>query len=811
MKSVLFFYSFLILGLTLYAQPKTSSSPTDTTKPFSLNFKADSVKGHSDTVSSVKGKKLIQKADTLTLTDYMMSVERVNEELNSIRDSAQLGFESVRLSRKLDDITGDILIIRQNNRDRHSAVNIKNLYLYQSFASILEKENAVIRARVNILYNRTYRAKLHLKTVFADSVFRVLSAEKDIPDVLDKKLIRLNRKWVRTDSIVKVNINIINALQVNTADNAMNLSNMLNIMDLKLDKARPQLFGQEVDHLWHLHKTDSLTSDTINTLKIISIEHKAIGFYMDETSRKKEFILIMGILLFIWLYSKRKLLKVIREKNSLYHFMHLHYLNSHPVLSMFVLVLCLMPFFDAYAPTSYIAFWYILMLIAASVIFFKKARQSFFFYWIGFVILFTANTLTYLFIEPTWIARIWMMAIHIAIFVLSLTFYIKLPKTTPYYKLIRPAILIGIILTALAIVFNLMGRFSLSGILGLSGIFAITQALVLPVFIDTVMEIILLQLLSSRLKKGVESPFDCSVVMNKIKRPLVWVTMAIWLILLTSNLNIYHNLTNFIVDSLTTVRTVGSISFKLISVLWFFVIIWFAHILQRLLSFFFGETGNDTDDQEQTTISKGQHSRLLITRLLVLIGGYLLAIAASGLPIDKLTFLLGALGLGIGMGLQGIVNNFVSGIILIFDGSLQIGDEIEVNGQAGQVREIGLRASTLHTSDGAEVIIPNGAILSQNIVNWTFSNDQKRVTFSFTLTGKELDANMVNEVINTTIEKIPNVITKRTPVILYTKVTTETLSLTVRCWSAIGNVDQVKSEAMLQLSSAFSAKNIGFE
>ena len=55
------------------------------------------------------------------------------------------------------------------------------------------------------------------------------------------------------------------------------------------------------------------------------------------------------------------------------------------------------------------------------------------------------------------------------------------------------------------------------------------------------------------------------------------------------------------------------------------------------------------------------------------------------------------------------------------------------------------------------------------------------------------------------------VLTKRTPVILYTKVTPETLSLTVRCWSAIGNVDQVKSEAMLQLSAAFSAKSIGFE
>jgi len=247
----------------------------------------------------------------------------------------------------------------------------------------------------------------------------------------------------------------------------------------------------------------------------------------------------------------------------------------------------------------------------------------------------------------------------------------------------------------------------------------------------------------------------------------------------------------------------------LLSVILFFVIIWFAHILQRLLSFLFGETGVDNEDL--TAATKGQHSRLLITRLLVLIGGYMLAIAASGLPIDKLTFLLGALGVGIGMGLQGIVNNFVSGIILIFDGSLQIGDEIEVSGQAGKVKEIGLRASTLFTADGAEVIIPNGNILSQNIVNWTFSNDEKRIMLTFSLIGKELDANVLNEIINDTVKGIPNVIAKRKPVILYTKVTQDICTITIRFWSTISHTDLVKSEAMIQLSAAFAAKNIGFE
>ena len=163
------------------------------------------------------------------------------------------------------------------------------------------------------------------------------------------------------------------------------------------------------------------------------------------------------------------------------------------------------------------------------------------------------------------------------------------------------------------------------------------------------------------------------------------------------------------------------------------------------------------------------------------------------------------------MGLQNIVNNIVSGIILIFDGSLQIGDEIEVGGQAGKVKEIGLRASTLNTADGAEVIIPNGNILSQNIVNWTYSSNEKRVVLSFLLSGKEMDANLINEVINDTVRNIPHVISKRNPVILYTKVTPEACSITIRFWCVISKVDHVKSEAMLRLSAAFSARKIGFE
>ena len=812
MKRLVIFCSLLFIVVAVAAQSAPAVVAPVTSQPVIQAVASDSVKPKTDTVKSKRGKhrRFIQAADTLSASDYMLSIERVNDNLNAIRDSAKLGFEVVNMGRRLDYITKDIGRIRQNVRDKHSTINIRNLYLYQSFASALDDENDRIQARLNKIYSKVYHAKLRMKKVLNDSIFRALYADSVLRNTFDSKLVRLERKWTRTDSVTKSNVDSLNALKVKVSDNSMTLSNMLNMMDTRLDKAGQHLFGQEVGYLWQPTNPDGTGNDsTKKTLTMFGSEQKAIGYYVSKTWGNRIIILLFAGLLFLWLFLKRKLLKTIRTGKESYDFLHLRYLNVHPVLSILLLLLCLMPFFDAYAPTSYIAIEYFLLLAVSFRILLQQEDRGFRQHWMTLLALLVVDVLTYLFAEPTLLTRLWMLVIQAAIIFFSILFYKKLNKQRPYFLWIKTAMVLSVVLSALSILFNIFGRFSLSGILGMSGIVALTQVVVLAVFVEVIIEIILLQLLSSRLKKGIDKAFDGLLVIKKIRIPLVMLTVIIWLIMLTSNLNIYHSMSRDVVDILTSTRTIGSISFQLISVILFFAIIWLAHILQRLISFLFGETGMETEDLAPVT--KGQHSRLLITRLLVLIGGYLLAIAASGLPIDKLTFLLGALGVGIGMGLQAIVNNFVSGIILIFDGSLQIGDEIEVSGQAGKVKEIGLRASTLNTADGAEVIIPNGVILSQNIVNWTYSNDQKRVTLTFSLSGEELDANVINEVINDTMKVVPSVIAHRKPVILYTKITPESCSLTIRFWSTISKVDQVKSEAMLQLSTAFAAKKIGFE
>ena len=807
MRLFVVFFCLLFISSGAIAQSKHKH---DADNNPSQKLNSDGLKSKSDTnidANSV-GNKLIMIADTLTPSDYMMSIQRVNDNIIEIRDSVKLDFDITEISKRVDIIAKDILIIRQNIKDKRAVIRIKTLYLYQNFASNLDNEVDSYQTQNSKMFNTVFVAKQRLKRVLNDSVFHKLYADSSLRKTYDKKLIRLEKKWVKTDSTAKANIDSLNVLKLKIADNSISLTNMLKIMDTKLDKAAQQLFGQETNSLWEKTAVIPNINDSANSVRNIFLnEGKVIGYYFDQTTQQRWVVLFIGFLIFFWLFMKRKLFKMLRNEKDSFAFLALQYLNHSPVLSLLALLFCLMPFFDAYAPTAYLTIEYLIILCISSIIFFKK-KEAYRFDWIILAALFLATTLTFILITPTLPARIWLLILHTGILVFSFRFLKRLDKQMPFYKLISPAVVIAIILVVAGVIFNLFGRFSLSNILGVAGVFAIIQAVILPIFIQAIIEIILLQLQGSRLNRGVDKPFDCAIVIKKIKGPLVILAILLWVIMLASNLNIYHNLTNRLVETMTLERSLGSITFKLVNLMFFFAIIWFAHILQQLISFLFGETGTETDDI--SPISKGQHSRLLITRLLVLVGGYLLAIAASGLPIDKLTFLLGALGIGIGMGLQNMVNNFVSGIILIFDGSLKIGDEIEIGGQSGKVKEIGLRSSTINTDDGAEVIIPNGNILSQNIINWTLSNDEKRVMIQFSISGKDLDANIINEIINHTIKSIPHVISKRKPVILYTRVKQETYSLNVHFWCIINKAYVVKSDAILHLHTAFTQKNIGF-
>ena len=123
-------------------------------------------------------------------------------------------------------------------------------------------------------------------------------------------------------------------------------------------------------------------------------------------------------------------------------------------------------------------------------------------------------------------------------------------------------------------------------------------------------------------------------------------------------------------------------------------------------------------------------SRLL--HYLLLVVGILLAFDLAGVPLGKFTVFAGAIGVGLGFGLQAIFSNFISGLILLFDRSLKVGDFVELEGDIrGNVRAINIRATRITTNDNIDVLVPNSEFVTKRVVNWTHGSVNRRVRVPF--------------------------------------------------------------------------------
>jgi small-conductance mechanosensitive channel len=142
-------------------------------------------------------------------------------------------------------------------------------------------------------------------------------------------------------------------------------------------------------------------------------------------------------------------------------------------------------------------------------------------------------------------------------------------------------------------------------------------------------------------------------------------------------------------------------------------------ITSKIVSFFATDARIRPGGDERRA---GLGSWLLLIRITIISLGLFLAVAATGAPLDRITIILGALSVGVGLGLQALVNNLVSGLIIAFEKPVNVGDSVEIGGRSGMIKSIGFRSSILSTVDGAEVIIPNGDLLNAHLVNWSLGN-----------------------------------------------------------------------------------------
>jgi len=118
-----------------------------------------------------------------------------------------------------------------------------------------------------------------------------------------------------------------------------------------------------------------------------------------------------------------------------------------------------------------------------------------------------------------------------------------------------------------------------------------------------------------------------------------------------------------------------------------------------------------------------------IFRYIILVVGFVIVLQTVGIDLSTLTILAGALGIGIGFGLQNITNNFVSGIIILFERPIKVGDRIEVGSIRGDVVRISMRATIVVTNDNISIIVPNSEFISSTVINWSHIDRNVRLNF----------------------------------------------------------------------------------
>jgi small-conductance mechanosensitive channel len=253
--------------------------------------------------------------------------------------------------------------------------------------------------------------------------------------------------------------------------------------------------------------------------------------------------------------------------------------------------------------------------------------------------------------------------------------------------------------------------------------------------------------------------------------------VSVWLWATLRLVRLWSPVVDWMKATLATSLTFGSVTIEAGGVLAFIAVLVITTFVSRILRVLLEE-----DVLSRTKLPHGLPGTIsTVAHYAIITLGFLLAMAAAGIELNRLVVLAGALGVGIGFGLQDIVRNFVSGLILAFERPFGIGDVIEVGTLMGKVRRIGARSSTIRTFDGADVIVPNSNLVSDQVINWTLTDSNRRLTISVGV-AYESDPERVLEVLREVADGHPEVSRYPEPMTLFRGFGDSALEFELRFW-----------------------------
>ncbi|MDO7844863.1 mechanosensitive ion channel [Hymenobacter sp. M29] len=739
--------------------------------------------------------------DTTVARDDSYRLEVGYTTLSSISGQVRKVFDTRGLAEDLPDVVENLKAIQYTLKQKGQVVDIKQLQMCQLMLTTLQDELADWRTELAEAHQQLGAMQARLKTI-APPPPRVPRPDATTL-ALERSDSALLARQQRIGGLLAKRFLKVKQLQTQVAASyiqGMELQDEVGDQLRRYSRTNAKL---NYPPLWEAQSAPPKLPADPKARKAGQYRREIINFYFVHNWDNWAYMALIGLVFYGWVsFNYRR-----ARKQELVIAEPFHYLRPGPVAATLVVMFSLAPALELHPPPVYLALLQLLLLVALTAVFARSWPRRLFLYWLGLVAFFVGLSVANANATTGLLARWGLLGLNALAVGVGVLLLLRLRETLAQMRFLIPVAWLFIGLNGLAMVCNVVGRLSLAKMFSTAAIFGLTQGIGLAVFIELFTEAFHLQILCSRGSEGGTAAFDYDKIEPQLMCLLTVLAGALWLVVFTSNLNVYNAIYGFFDHALTAPHTIGSTVFTFGNILLFFLILYISTLLQRYIGYFFGEVGDDDSD------SRRRGSWLVALRLLLVLVGFALATAATGLPLSKIAIVFGALSVGIGLGLQSIVNNLVSGIILIFERPFHVGDFIEVAGKSGRVQDIGIRSSKLTSVTGSEIIVPNGDLLSNHVINWTRTNDHIRVDLVLKMTSAtdDLQTNLAQAraLIQEEIKTSPYTLHNLPPEILLSSINGQVYELKVLFW--ITNIRQeqlTKSEILAGIYRRFTAEGL---
>lgn len=756
---------------------------------------------------------------------------------DSINIETPKAIPTVKIIEEIEIATEKIKNIKRRTQPKSSIKNIDSLYpTYKLFISKKRKEaqkyisSGPNKQKINNLLNEWNRYYDYLKSWESTINDQLEKNSLFLIDVtFDKQTWELTLEEANNQNIPQEVVNSISSIQddfdkvktslINSNNKNLALESKINYLlfitvdvienidNIKNTEAY-DIFHKRHDVLWNIPFKSSKTSES-------HLDEKAYfgSISLEYLKTFKKVFLLFGLLVLGLIYLIKYLKKgfdlyPLQESNLEIKSNSIIYTKSSLIIVFLSLIVAKLLFSNL--PDLITDLLTLLLLLSTIPIIrpllFKKFKQIVYVVILFFIL---DSAKTYIWFE-SYQYRIYLLleAILVIVSLYYFTHPYKAIKTHAKSKLSQFLIKltpIYYILVIVSILSNISGYTNLTDIT----LKVFTQGIVLSVIfygILIVIEAISLRILHRHYSR--KELFDTDKKVSAEKKLTQYIRLAlfvIWLVLFLQILDYLKPILGFFSDMISQPYSIGSITLTIGSILTFLLILCSSFLITKLISFALDEGENTL---KFLHLPKGIPRAIsVILRYLILAFGIVFAVSSLGIDLTEFNLMAGALGLGIGFGLQNVISNFVSGLILIFERPILPGDTVEVNNLMGTVNKIGVRSSKVSTFDGADVVVPNNNLVSNDLINWTLSSSLKRTEI---LIGTSYDSNpnQVLEILLECANDYPELVKEPEPQALFTDFGDNSLNFRLRFWTHFSLSLKAKSDISIAIYNKFKEHSI---